>query len=379
MLTDAQRQAIRDHVDLRDIYMEHGDKPLIRGKSCRCPDPNHNDVVPSCSIDGQGWHCHACGSKGDAIALMQLLTGCTFGEAADALLHRLGDRLERRGLTLAPTPAGLYLRDTAKYLVPPTEERIEAMRRVWTIVAGSLRADSLCAKWLVRRGIDVSVAAELGCTDWERVAKDLEADMVRWPTEVKAHSGLYDADRKPWFPLRQIYDGTNSGVAIPCHHPAVPWPVSWRWRWDKPLQWAKRTIKTHAMHGPVYPVGLRTHGPFVPSPIGASVVLICEGEPDWLSLHTLIAATPKYRDELSAIGICDVAGGLKSEVIASINPKARIILATHDNAASQTVVRDFLALVLPSRRRLALVPEAHDLNDRLQQGVLGEWLKGALG
>lgn len=379
MLTDAQRQAIRDHVDVRDLYLEMVPNGIIRNKSCRCPDPNHDDSTPSASIDGQGWHCHACGSRGDAIALVQLLTGCTFTEAADNVLSRLGDRLQRRGLTISPTPVGLYLRDTTKQLVPPTEERIEAMRRVWEIVAGTLRKDSLCATWLTARGVDVATAAELGCTDWERVAGQLDESMLWWPADLKEQSGLFDADRRPWFPLRSISDRTNSGVAIPCHHPICPWPVAWRWRWTRPLQFRDRTVKTQAMHGPVYPAGLRTHGAFAVSPAGASVVFICEGEPDWLSLHTAIARSDRWASEIAAIGICDVAGGLKAEVIDAINPKARIILCTHNNASADTIARDFRALVPAGRRKVALVPEAHDLNDRLLAGTLADWMREVLG
>lgn len=379
MLTDDQRQAIRDHVDVRDLYLEFVPNGIIRGKSCRCPDPNHDDVTPSASIDGQGWHCHACGSRGDAIAMVQLLTGCTFSEATNNVLHRLGERLQRRTLTLAPSPLGLYLRDTTKHLVPPTEERIEAMRRVWEIVAGSLRKDSLCAAWLQSRGLDVTTAEELGCTDWERVAGQLAESMRWWPAELKAQSGLFDADRRPWFPLRSIHDRTNSGVAIPCHHPLCPWPISWRWRWTRPLRFAERTVKTQAMHGPVYPVGLRAHGAFTPSAAGASVVFIAEGEPDWLSLHTAFSRSDKWAPELASIGICDVSSGLKAEVVDSINPKARVILCTHNNAAAETITRDFRQLVPAGRRKIALVAESHDLNDRLQAGTLNDWIREVLG
>lgn len=379
MLTDSQRQAIRDHVDLRDVYLEMVDRPLLRGKVCRCPDPAHDDVTPSASIDATGWHCHACGSKGDVIALVQLVTGCTFGEAADTVLRRLGDRLSARGLTIAPTPVGLYLRDTNKYLVPPTEARIEAMRRIWNIVSGTLRHDSVCAGWLRSRGLDVDVAMQLGCTDWQRVAAKLEAEIGRWPTDLKNESGLYSSGKRTWYPLTQIYREGNSGVAIPCHHPAAPWPIAYRWRWAKPVKFTDKTIKTHAMYGPVYPVGLRTHGPFVSSPSDASVVFICEGEPDWLAVHTAVSAHPKWREEVAAVSICDVAAGLRSEVVNAINPKARIILATHDNGASQTLVRDLMHLVPAGRRTLALVPESHDLNDRLQAGTLSDWIRRVLG
>lgn len=381
MLTDAQRQAIREFVDLRDVYLDLVDRPLLRGKCCRCPNPSHDDIIPSASIDATGWHCHACGSKGDAIGLVQLVTGCTFAEAADTILSRLGDRLASGSIKPPAAPGGLYLRDTTKYLAPPSELRIEAMLRVWQVVAGSLHHNSLCAGWLEARGFDVATAIELGCTDWRRVGWELERELRRMPDQMRAESGLFNADGRPWYPLATLLETENYGVAIPCHHPVASWPIAWRWRWSRPEQVGPRRVKVHAQHGPVYPVGLRTHGLLLPSAIGASVsaVFLCEGEPDWLAVHTAIASQPRWRDALAAVAICDVAGGLKAEVVASINPRARIILAVHENKASQAMQRDFLHLVHGGRGKLALVPESEDLADKLQAGTLVQWMREVLG
>jgi hypothetical protein len=381
MLTDDQRQAIREFVDLRDVYLDLVDRPLLRGKCCRCPNPSHDDVIPSASIDATGWHCHACGSKGDAIGLVQLVTGCTFAEAANTVLSRLGDRLAARGITQPAAPGGLHLRDTTKYLTPPSEARIEAMRRVWQVVAGSLRHNSLCAGWLESRGLDVATAIELGCTDWRRVGWELERELARWPDQLRAESGLYGSGGRVWWPLANLLETDNHGLAIPCHHPIASWPIAYRWRWTRPERVGPRQVKAHAMFGPVYPVGLRTHGQLLPSAIGASIstVFLCEGEPDWLAVHTAVASQPRWRDAIAAVSICDVAGGLKNEVIASINPKARIILAVHDNAATATMQRDFLHLVPGGRGKLALVPESQDLNDKLQAGTLVQWMREVLG
>ena len=51
-----------------------------------CPDPNHEDSHPSCSLKrypaGWGWKCFSCSSSGNSIQLVQMLTGVS---AADAI------------------------------------------------------------------------------------------------------------------------------------------------------------------------------------------------------------------------------------------------------------------------------------------------------
>ena len=78
-----------------------------RGATLSCPTPDHSDSDPSFSLlrhdDGWGWNCFGCGRKGDSIALVVAVLGCTFAEAI-AEVHRFA------GVEVPERREGVYRR-----------------------------------------------------------------------------------------------------------------------------------------------------------------------------------------------------------------------------------------------------------------------------
>jgi len=68
---------------LRSYGAEH--IPTIRQgwTPMRCP--FHEDTSASASVCATGFNCHACGIKGDAIALVQIVDQCGYVEAVAKL------------------------------------------------------------------------------------------------------------------------------------------------------------------------------------------------------------------------------------------------------------------------------------------------------
>lgn len=361
---------IRALFDFRELYAELVPSGVLRGKRATCPDPAHTDRHPSASIDERGWHCHACGVGGDAIALVQLTQGCDFAAACDWLESRAGTTAR---IDATRHPIGPVERQVQRYLQPPSPERRRAMAALWDVLCNRnyTRFSDDAARWLERRGLSTATAARMGCRDWTQHAAEI-IDLVRsWDRDTKLASGLFHA-RGAWMPLSLMRDGRAQGVAMPCWHPSVPHPIAWRWRWCAPVWMGDRSVKTHASLGGVWPVGSQSPDPFTPSPAHADLVVIAEGEPDWLSFAHVIERNERLRSYVAVVGVCDVGSGWRVDLAPS---KGRYLLAIHDNAATEAFVAGAKRDVGERRVLVATLPEGEDANDLLRAGKLAQWLE----
>lgn len=361
--------AIRTSIDCREVYAELVPHGVIRGKTARCPNPAHDDAHPSASLDAAGWHCHACDSRGDAIAMVQLVKGLEFGPACDWLEARAS--LPR---SIKRVQAGRVDLVLDRYLELPSPERKRTMRELWDVLAGrDFREFGPAASgWLASRGIDQDTAAAAGVRDWTRRAKKI-VDLARgWSTEDRLASGLFSA-RGAWFPLEKLRDGEAHGVAIPCWHPSVPWPVAWRWRWSRPVRIAEREVKAHAMFGAVYPLGQQSADPWTIPPCAADLVIVAEGEPDWLSFCKVVREHDRLRDFVAVVGICDVASGWRVDLLGEC--RAQVLVAVHANRSTAALVKGAERVLGHRRVSEALLSEAADANDLLRSGSLVAWLE----
>lgn len=359
MKTDLDR--LRAQVDVQRLYLELF--PHLAGKrrtEARCfRDSEHamGDRHPSVQLHADGFHCHGCGTRGDALSLVQAALRCDFRQAVVFLQDRFG--------LATPTAAAARV---AAWEWPTYSEGAQAMLdALWGIVR-PLAPTPAAAAWLQGRGVEVETAWALGCRDWWPASVQIH-DLLRDDTDAAAELNLW-RDGRPWWVLR----GRVPGLVVPAFHPHGLVPVAFRWRFTEPCIIDGRALKSAAQSGgQPMPLGVRV-------PVGVDLVqgagncqilVIAEGEPDWLSLHDALAGAA------AVLGVCDVSGGWRSAWSDYLQAPALVIVATHAKAndpigkavAATMHTMHGRAEAARRYRRLPL-PEKCDANDLHQAGQL---------
>lgn len=89
-ITDNNYHRLREEANIA-MVVDHLQIPVTRRGSnffILCPLPEHNDTRPTNCYFKDGWnklYCWACGKSINAINLIMLTKGCSYGEAADTL------------------------------------------------------------------------------------------------------------------------------------------------------------------------------------------------------------------------------------------------------------------------------------------------------
>lgn len=153
---DAVRSALADpRTVVRLLGLAAGAKPQHRGVIVRCP--AHEDRTPSCSVrvgdDGTiAVKCHACGFSSDVLGLVAQVERLHLVREFPEVLRRAGAlagvNLDRQAVARAPRPPPPPPRPRA---FPPVDE----VRDLWNACA-PCEADLDVATWLRSRGIDVA-------------------------------------------------------------------------------------------------------------------------------------------------------------------------------------------------------------------------------
>lgn len=130
---------------MRDLLARHGFP--TRGKTTRCPSPDHDDRNPSASMyvapDGdERVHCHSCGFDEDVIGVARVL-----GERVPSL-RSLDQQTVRRRADHAPTP-NYRLRALGRVLIARGEWPFE-----WAVATLLARLDPFQARVEVVRNWD---------------------------------------------------------------------------------------------------------------------------------------------------------------------------------------------------------------------------------
>jgi hypothetical protein len=197
------------------------------------------------------------------------------------------------------------------FSIDPRHPRLEIMQRIWQLTAPLDLTKAACT-WLKSRGIDPRIAHAYGCRDWSPVSTQLTAALSDFSPQQLEQAGLVrhqEGQRKTWTGLRAVKgDEWAQGLGVPIVHPGWPMaPIAWRWRLFHPFKTRDgKTFKAIAQYSgeprvPSIPLGstpLTAHalGGFARWPaLSASpeepryAVVICEGEPDWLSMAEVSA------------------------------------------------------------------------------------------
>ncbi|MEM1347645.1 MAG: hypothetical protein AAGI01_03750, partial [Myxococcota bacterium] len=292
--------------------------------------------------------------------------GCDAGARADA--PRAFAPCALRHTRAAPTHGPDFKehfpdRHHTPFLLPVDHPRPKLMQLIWRLVADKPLGKASAA-WLRSRGINPSVAHAYGCRDWTMAAAELDALFGDTPDDALIASGLAqrrpDGSLKHWVGLRAL-DGEAwaQGLGFPVLHPGFPQaPMAWRWRLHEPLE-MKSGARLKAMaqysgapHMPMIPLGLLAPRAAQVADIARwphlsktpesprTAVVVCEGEPDWLSVAE-VAASLETEVAIVPIGLVAMSFGFPEEFVGVLADAERILcVMDRGNTVKKDVGRD---------------------------------------
>lgn len=395
----------------------------------------HGDRNPSLSLGPTHFQCFAaqCDIHGDVFDLIAQLEGLDPTHDFPALIQIAS---ELSGLWPPQGPSSRVMRPRPVRLTPQDKgpfdgffpspgyapldldtltRRQDVMRQVWEIVARApLSPESEC--WLEGRGIRPEVAWERGGRDWARSSKALSSylhtlgapDLVAAGFAHEKEEGVL----KMWAGLEAIEpDSWARGLCLPVHHPRWPQaPLAWRLRlhtsWERADGKALKALAQHAGEPalPSLPLGLVPRDSGLRSQGEAPIVILCEGEPDWLSVADVVDTMgAELPCPVYPVGVVTMSSGIPYEFMPML-AKARGILCMFDQgpvrgglSGGERVVEkirgglmhlmsisspgagfDEVYDSIDTRLIVALRPDEEDVNDLHKQGKLAGVLEQLL-
>lgn len=344
--------------------------------------PFHAEKTPSFTVNpAKGlWHCFGCGAGGDAIEFLMRLDGISFKKAVEAL----GGEIDTR-------------REDAFVPVAPAVDPRPLLSALWEMVSGASWSAEV-ADYLSSRSIEPDAAWVVGCRDWSRAALSRWGEplgfekigkLIRsYPAEVQEAAGLAQGD-KLWSPLWR----RELGVAVPVWRLGEAYPWRWRWRTIAPREGAPKSLSCYSNGAAVdflgagLPVRLGLGGVVaddcydVRAP-GGSTLVLCEGEPDWLSAVQALDGAAR------AMAVCGGPrkwrDGWPTLYALRAHGVEHILVCVHEGLAVDGQVGHGMALAediavravdVGITVRAALPSEGYDLNDMHRDGQLVDWFR----
>lgn len=320
-----------------------------KGATLSCPMSDHGDSEPSFSLlrydDGWGWNCFGCRRKGDSIALVEKVLGCTPAEAISEVHRFSGVEIpERRKGTYRRTAAIPARRGTGTL---ETTEVAPAGRR-YHGSADASGADG-SASLLVRADINnVDVGSVLGpiplalVREFERIS---EADAVKLSNQLaRSRLGGQDGLLMKWITSRiwtaaiaqsadihmakRIYGRGDDRVALTvARHPfygAGGRVLGWADRvqgCDRERTKGKRWLANAGKPPPL--VGAHTV-------TTQNTVLVAEGVSDWI---TLMDNAPTGAAALCVPGV-GLGADASRELVALLRGRRVVVVVDRDAAGA---------------------------------------------
>ena len=379
-MTPEKIAQIKDETDTVALSESLGVDVMAGGKEARCFNKDghkHGDSNPSMQLFRDGFKCHACGIKGDAIELVKIIKGLPFPEAALYCARFAGvsvptDGTERREQRCYHSPLKTPKKTSKLAVTKPvtvTPARAKIMEGIWDLVKDLPLTPEAC-EWLSGRGLDPSRAHGLGCRDFAPVMTPLRTFLKLFSEAEKTDAGLYTRGGKTWTALEQLMRGNkhHQGLFFPITMPGFSFPIAWRLRFYRPLPMNGKPLKVMAQPSaclPTLPLGLAQCD-------GQEQIFIAEGEPDWLSLGIAFGVNV----HLNVLGICDRSSPWNNALTSVFRNAHTVIVMLHETEESKR----FAASLHESVREIFgeyctvvrfLVDESPDANDLLRRGELG--------
>ena len=373
-----EAEQVKAAVDCRDLALHLGiqiTKKTGANWTAKCfniQGHKHGDRNPSLSIGRDGFNCFAsgCGVKGDCFTLVQRLRGCDFKEALAYLVDHAG---LNGNAPSGPLPARQSSTRKAPSRETIPEARLTVMRAFWDRLEG-LPLTGEAEAWLRGRGISPLVAADLGCRDLWPVRQEVQTLLKRFSVQEKLASGFFNADEKLWGVLAGAIGGREDerGLLVPVCRPEHDFPLGWRWRLYRPSARVKVIAQPGGGLAPL--LGLQTFAVSLLERVGNHpTTIICEGEPDWLSLYDALQA------DAAVLGLCAIARGWEDEWTRCLDGSQKVLIMVHDDEGGGQKLSDEIYLSMVKRWGLAateervarcLLPGNDDANDMHRRGEL---------
>jgi hypothetical protein len=298
----------------------------------------HEERGPSMYVYADGVYCYGCHvEKVDVFALWQQLTGCDFPTAKRELAAMAGVELQRY------SSPGAYSRPVSRPApvprpqpAPLPPDGLEVHSALWEAVQRCVPTQA-ARRWLASRGLQGHAAWTAGARDWSAAADEVLAVLTSTPMDRQKAARIVKDDGSAWGVLRGCLKGQPwaQGLTLPLWHPEYG-VCGWRWRVYQPeLQsWldqeddnsAKVKVFGQPGSGVLYvPLGLREATGLARAGEAYSVV-ICEGEPDWLSVLDVAHELP---GRVTAIGLTSMGKGWPAEHTGLLAGARRVVVAVH--------------------------------------------------
>ena len=320
----------------------------------------------------------------------------------------------------------------------PSETRRRIMGAIWEVVDDISFTDT-ARQWLDSRSIAPHAAHGYGCRDWYWGMTELRRRLDWFDTDELRAAGLANADGDVWWPIRAAptpgycdettHTDAARGLFVPVWHPDHPeWPMAWRWRayWPggpdgagdfppksmappsgtdglnvPPLglcerspraevmrgaRWLNRDLDTDTARQCLEDTSMRPLGAYP----GEYVVVLCEGETDWLSVATAADRLESGR-RIVPVGVTSMSAEWREDWTDYIaGASGYVAMFDHapaddgERSAGQQRAAEIAAQLiarhpdgrrgLEGRWRMDLFDEQHDANDRLNAGELADRL-----
>ena len=367
-----------------------------------CPNTeahNRGDRNPSVgwTADGGGFVCHGCGEKGDAFDLWRLVNGGTFNDALAAVAAEVGVELEqgrrprarrRRGRLQTVRKAPSVPRE-APHPPPLSAAAAELSGALWRAVEG-LEPTPNMQRWIATRSPAatgplrpelsmLAVAHELGWRDWTPARDEVVRALAESTPEARAELGFLrpgEPEPERWGPLVDLWrQRGRPGAFVPVFMPGLAVPYRYRWR-----AFDTRRPKVKSAFGTPPPFGLAlppNAGPGLLVPAaGAELVVVVEGEPDWLTVCDVLGPLA------GVLCLTSLSSGWPSWATRYVAGARAVVVTVHEKAGREghpvyDGLRDALrAAGSTAHPHRLVVPEDDDWNARHQRGEARRRLYG---
>ena len=342
--------------------------PRISGTSSfHCFNKDHHrngDANPSLVIYKDFFKCFGCGIKGDLFELLNITLNLDFKQS----IEFLKSDIKTRAKYSPPQPVkALSLKFN------PSEDSLKFMYEFWNILKETLLSDS-AKNWLESRGITCATAYKIGCREISSSPLAIKR-LVSYSFDPSSVGFAHPTNKnKLWFPLQNLNHHTC--LLFPSWSLGYEFPIQWRCRLYKNWNIAGKTIKSLAQYssGKIIPLGMKKSD--------SKITIICEGEPDFLSLNQVSSDLFGKVPSINIIGTCAISQGWQSEWTSSLINSQKIVVAVHDNHEGKSFAAKVARNIVQAKGiefarnnvfRM-LFDEKDDANDFHQRGMLNEWL-----
>ena len=362
---------LKERIDCRELVKGLGIQ--FKGQNISCLNPSHPDNNPSMAVYQDHALCFGCNTNLDAFGIVEKIKGLSFTESLDYLSLKYNFQMNRLS---ADAHAYWNINNPNlkrnNVVVPIKNKNREKesdnslKKNIWEIIK-DLKPTNQAIEWLNKRKISVETAWELGCRDIFPAFKEISQLIECTDHQTLDSNSFLNDSGSLWSPLFNMLSGNKSyhGLIIPIFD--LDGEVqSFRWRLYSPIKTNTATYKVFGQPSisPI-PIGLN----FAKNIQNKNAIYICEGEPDWLSVCSLL-------DENSAaIGLCSISSNnWKEEWTQILLEFKQINICLHDTEKARKF-GDFLQneIVLKSKDKKVIFnklyehyfDEKNDINDQL--------------